>query len=120
MRSKSDFGRRPKPRILSLVLSALIFVPNNPFVASAAAQVFDAAVGAARVGAAIAVGASAAPENIRVVAPANLEAASAQPVVVLEKVNLPSKQRTTQMLGGTPAEAAAALVEKLQFEVRAL
>jgi electron transfer flavoprotein beta subunit len=32
----------------------------------------------------------------------------------------PSKQRTTQILGGTPAEAAAALVEKLQFEVRAL
>jgi electron transfer flavoprotein beta subunit len=43
-----------------------------------------------------------------------------EPVVVLEKVMLPNKQRTTQMLGGTPAEAAAALVEKLQFEVRAL
>jgi electron transfer flavoprotein beta subunit len=42
------------------------------------------------------------------------------PVVVLEQVKLPSKQRTTQMLGGTPAEAAAKLVEKLQFEVRAL
>jgi electron transfer flavoprotein beta subunit len=45
---------------------------------------------------------------------------AAQPVVVLEHVKLPSKQRTTQMLGGTPAEAAASLVEKLQFEVRAL
>ena len=45
---------------------------------------------------------------------------AAQPVVVLEHVKLPSKQRTTQMLGGTAAEAAAALVEKLQFEVRAL
>ena len=44
----------------------------------------------------------------------------ADPVVILEQVMLPSKQRTTQMLGGTPAEAAAALVEKLQFEVRAL
>ena len=44
----------------------------------------------------------------------------AAPVVILEQVMLPSKQRTTQMLGGTPAEAAAALVEKLQFEVRAL
>jgi electron transfer flavoprotein beta subunit len=42
------------------------------------------------------------------------------PVVVLDRVSLPSKQRTTQMLGGTPAEAAAALVEKLQFEVRAI
>ena len=42
------------------------------------------------------------------------------PVVQLERVTLPSKQRTTQILGGTPAEAAAALVEKLQFEVRAI
>jgi electron transfer flavoprotein beta subunit len=47
---------------------------------------------------------------------------SAQPesVMVLDAVKLPHKQRTTQILGGTPAEAAAALVEKLQFEVRAL
>jgi len=44
----------------------------------------------------------------------------AAPVVVLEQVKLPTKQRTTQMLSGTPAEAAAKLVEKLQFEVRAL
>ena len=44
----------------------------------------------------------------------------ADPVVILDQVILPSKQRTTQMLGGSPAEAAAALVEKLQFEVRAL
>jgi len=43
-----------------------------------------------------------------------------EPVMALDKVMLPNKQRTTQMLGGTPAEAAAALVEKLQFEVRAL
>jgi electron transfer flavoprotein beta subunit len=46
--------------------------------------------------------------------------ATTEPVVVLEQVKLPHKQRTTQMLGGSPAEAAAALVEKLQFEVRAL
>jgi electron transfer flavoprotein beta subunit len=44
----------------------------------------------------------------------------AAPVMVLELVKLPSKQRTTQILGGTPAEAAAALVEKLRFEVRAI
>ena len=44
----------------------------------------------------------------------------ADPVVILDQVMLPSKQRTTQMLAGSPAEAAAALVEKLQFEVRAL
>jgi electron transfer flavoprotein beta subunit len=42
------------------------------------------------------------------------------PVVVLDGVKLPNKQRTTQILGGSPAEAAAALVEKLQFEVRAI
>jgi electron transfer flavoprotein beta subunit len=48
------------------------------------------------------------------------EAKLAPPVVFLEQVALPHKQRTTQILGGTPAEAAAALVEKLQFEVRAL
>jgi electron transfer flavoprotein beta subunit len=47
-------------------------------------------------------------------------AVSAQPVVALEAVKLPHKQRTTQILGGSPAEAAAALVEKLQFEVRAI
>jgi electron transfer flavoprotein beta subunit len=44
----------------------------------------------------------------------------ATPVVALDRVALPSKQRTTQILGGTPTEAAAALVEKLQFEVRAI
>jgi electron transfer flavoprotein beta subunit len=47
-------------------------------------------------------------------------AGAATPVLALEGVSLPSKQRTTQILGGTSAEAAAALVEKLQFEVRAL
>jgi len=45
---------------------------------------------------------------------------AATPVVALQQVMLPNKQRTTQLLGGTPAEAAAALVEKLQFEVRAI
>jgi electron transfer flavoprotein beta subunit len=50
----------------------------------------------------------------------NPDAKPANPVVLLERVSLPSKQRTTQILGGSPAEAAAALVEKLQFEVRAL
>jgi electron transfer flavoprotein beta subunit len=53
-------------------------------------------------------------------ATSNPESMSTAPVVVLDRVMLPSKQRTTQMLSGTPAEAAAALVEKLQFEVRVL
>jgi electron transfer flavoprotein beta subunit len=39
---------------------------------------------------------------------------------VLEKIALPSKQRSTQILPGAPKEAAAALVEKLKFEVRVI
>lgn len=45
---------------------------------------------------------------------------SAAPVVQLEQVTLPHKQKSTQMLGGSAKEAAAALVEKLKFEVRVL
>ena len=42
------------------------------------------------------------------------------PTAVLEGVALPQKQRSTQILPGTAKEAAAALVEKLKFEVRVL
>ncbi len=42
------------------------------------------------------------------------------PLAVLESIALPQKQRSTQILPGTPQEAAAALVEKLKFEVRVL
>ncbi len=42
------------------------------------------------------------------------------PVVVLDRVTLPQKQKSTQILPGAPREAAAALVEKLKFEVRVL
>ena len=42
------------------------------------------------------------------------------PLAVLESIALPQKQRSTQILPGTPKEAAAALVEKLKFEVRVL
>jgi electron transfer flavoprotein beta subunit len=42
------------------------------------------------------------------------------PTAVLESVALPQKQRSTQILRGTAKEAAAALVEKLKFEVRVL
>jgi electron transfer flavoprotein beta subunit len=45
---------------------------------------------------------------------------NAMPVVVLERVSLPHKQKSTQILPGTSKEAAAALVEKLKFEVRVL
>jgi electron transfer flavoprotein beta subunit len=47
-------------------------------------------------------------------------AADATPVVVLDKVSLPHKQKSTQMLTGSAKEQAAALVEKLKFEVRIL
>jgi electron transfer flavoprotein beta subunit len=46
--------------------------------------------------------------------------ASIAPVVVLEQIALPKKHKSTQMLTGTAKEAAAALVEKLKFEVRVL
>ncbi len=42
------------------------------------------------------------------------------PVAVLEQISLPQKQKSTQMIGGSPKEAAAALVEKLKAEVRVL
>lgn len=44
----------------------------------------------------------------------------AAPVVVLEQVSLPKKEKSTQMLGGSAKEAAAALVEKLKAEARVL
>ena len=47
-------------------------------------------------------------------------AADAAPVAVLEGISLPQKQRSTQILPGSPKEAAAALVEKLKFEARVL
>jgi electron transfer flavoprotein beta subunit len=42
------------------------------------------------------------------------------PFVLLDRVILPQKQKSTQILPGTPKEAAAALVEKLKFEVRVI
>jgi electron transfer flavoprotein beta subunit len=44
----------------------------------------------------------------------------AAPTVVLEQVALPQKQKSTQILPGSPKEAATALVEKLKFEARVL
>jgi electron transfer flavoprotein beta subunit len=45
---------------------------------------------------------------------------SLEPVVKLEQIHLPQKQRSTQMIGGSPKEAAAALVEKLKTEVHVI
>ncbi len=46
--------------------------------------------------------------------------ADAAPVVMLEQIALPAKNKSTQMLTGTPKETAAALVEKLRTEARVL
>jgi electron transfer flavoprotein beta subunit len=45
---------------------------------------------------------------------------AATPTITLVRVHLPEKQKSTQMLTGTPAEVAAQLVEKLRNEVRVL
>jgi electron transfer flavoprotein beta subunit len=58
-------------------------------------------------------------KEVRSVTAAEL-AVNAAPVVVLEQLALPQKQKSTQMLPGTAKEAAAALVEKLKFEVHVL
>ncbi len=58
-------------------------------------------------------------KEVRRVAAADLGTTGAA-LAVLESVALPQKQRSTQILPGTAKEAAAALVEKLKFEVRVL
>lgn len=58
-------------------------------------------------------------KELRAVNAAELGIESA-PVAVLEQIALPSKQKSTQMLGGSPQEIAATLVEKLKFEARVL
>ncbi len=45
---------------------------------------------------------------------------AATPVAVLEGIELPKKQRSTQMIEGDAKQAAATLVEKLKFEVRVI
>jgi len=58
-------------------------------------------------------------KEVRRVTAAEL-AVDATPVVILDQILLPHKQKSTQMLPGSPKEAAAALAEKLKFEVRVL
>jgi electron transfer flavoprotein beta subunit len=43
-----------------------------------------------------------------------------QPTIQFDRVYLPEKTKRTQMLEGSPKEAAAKLVEKLKFEARVL
>jgi len=42
------------------------------------------------------------------------------PVVLLDRVSMPQKKKSTQMLPGNAQEAASALVEKLKFEARVI
>lgn len=42
------------------------------------------------------------------------------PAATLETITLPQKQKSTQIIPGSAKEAAAALVEKLKFEVRVI
>jgi electron transfer flavoprotein beta subunit len=58
-------------------------------------------------------------KEVRRVTAAEL-AVDATPVVVVERVTLPHKQKSTQILPGSPKEAAVSLVEKLKFEARVL
>ena len=46
--------------------------------------------------------------------------ANTQPVVMLDKLSPPQKKKSTQMIGGSAKEAAAALVEKLRSEAHVL
>ena len=58
-------------------------------------------------------------KELRRVAASDLGSANA-PAVVLEKITLPQKQKSTQIIPGSAKEAAATLVEKLKFEVRVI
>jgi electron transfer flavoprotein beta subunit len=58
-------------------------------------------------------------KEVRAVNAADLGQA-AVPVLTLEQISLPSKQKSTQILPGSAEEAATALVEKLKFEARVL
>ena len=58
-------------------------------------------------------------KELRRLAATDLGVASA-PVVSLEQILLPQKQKLTQMITGTPKEAAATLVERLKTEVHVL
>jgi len=58
-------------------------------------------------------------KEMRVVNAADL-APAPKPVAVLDAIELPKKQRSTQIIPGDAKQAAATLVEKLKFEVRVL
>jgi electron transfer flavoprotein beta subunit len=58
-------------------------------------------------------------KELRKVSAAELGQAAVS-AATLEKITLPQKQKSTQIIPGNAKEAAAALVEKLKFEVRVI
>ena len=58
-------------------------------------------------------------KELRKISAADL-GASPTPAATLEKITQPQKQKSTQIIPGSPKEAAATLVEKLKFEVRVI
>jgi electron transfer flavoprotein beta subunit len=58
-------------------------------------------------------------KEVRRVSAGDLPQAAAA-TVTLERVYLPEKKKETQLIEGSPKEAAAKLVEKLKFEVRVI
>ena len=58
-------------------------------------------------------------KELRQLTAADLDVAST-PIVTLEQISLPQKQKSTQIIAGSAKEAAAALVEKLKSEVHVL
>jgi electron transfer flavoprotein beta subunit len=59
-------------------------------------------------------------KEIRRLTPAELGAANSTPSILLDRVYLPERAKHTQLFEGSPAEAAAKLVEKLKFEARVI
>ena len=59
-------------------------------------------------------------KEIRRVAAADLGCGAAVCGAVIDRVYPPERSRRTQLLGGSPREAATLLVEKLRFEARAI
>jgi len=58
-------------------------------------------------------------KEVKRLAPTDLGAASANSIQ-MDRVYLPERAKQTQLLGGSPKEAAALLVEKLKFEARVI
>jgi len=59
-------------------------------------------------------------KEVKRLAAADLGVPAGQASIVLERIYAPERSKQTQLLTGTPQEAAAKLVEKLRFEARVI